>query len=87
MHTNNIAPETETTTLTKIGTITECSATPTSLNYNVKGSTVAWSVTSPTPLAGLWVIKFVAEVGAVTHFKVSPVANSVTTDCANTVIT
>lgn len=72
--------------MTKIGTITECSVTPASLNYNVKGSTVAWSVTSPTPLAGLWVIKFVAEAAATTHFKVSPLPNSVTTDCANTVI-
>jgi len=81
-----IAPASETNTLTKIGTITECSASPTSLSYSTLGSAVAWSVTSPTPLAGGWLIKFVAEVGAVTHFKVTPVAGSVTQDCAGTVL-
>lgn len=75
------------TSLTKIGTISQCGVTPVSLSYNIKGQQVAWSLTSPTPLARGWVVKFVASTSANGFFTVTPVTGAVTTDCGGTVIT
>jgi hypothetical protein len=57
------------------------------LSYNVKGSEVSWSVTSPTPLAGGWIVKFVGSAGTPGSFAVDEVANAVTTTCGGTVLT
>lgn len=73
--------------LTKVGTITQCANTPASVSYNVKGSEVSWSVTSPTPLAGGWIVKFVGSDSTAGSFNVDPVASSVTTTCGGTVLT
>jgi len=57
------------------------------VSYNVKGSEVSWSVTSPTPLAGGWIVKFVGSDSTPGSFNVDPVASSVTTTCGGTVLT
>lgn len=56
------------------------------MSYNVKGSEVSWSVTSPTPLAGGWVVKFVGHATTPGSFNVSPVSSAVTTTCGGTVL-
>lgn len=57
------------------------------MSYNVKGSEVSWSVTSPTPLASGWTVKFVGSVDTAGSFAVTPVTSSVTTTCGGTVLT
>lgn len=56
------------------------------MSYNVKGSEVSWSVTSPTPLAGGWIVKFVGHASTPGSFAVTAVADSVTTTCGGTVL-
>jgi hypothetical protein len=56
------------------------------LSYNVKGSEVSWSVTSPTPLASGWVVKFVGHATTPGSFAVDLVSNAVTTTCGGTVL-
>lgn len=49
------------------------------------GKKVAWSVTSPTPLAGGWVVKFVGSTSAAGFFAVTN-TGSTTTTCGTTVL-
>lgn len=65
--------------------MTQCGVSPASIQYNVKGKEVAWSFTSPTPLAGEWIVKFVGSSDTTGYFVTSNTA-STTLDCAGTVL-